>query len=242
MMDNTKLQDRPYVVCHMSVSLDGMVTGDFLRLPQCEAATKAYYRIHKEYGASAFACGRVTMEESFTSGWHPDLSRFAGIVIPPMDHVADENASFFAVSFDRHGSLGWKSSHIEDEDPGYNGAHVVEVLCESAPQPCLAYLHDRGVSCVFAGKDDLDMALALRKLREIFGIRRLLLEGGSVLNGAFLRADLVDELSLVVMPVTAADGDRSLFDSGVMRQFQLEDVQRLEGGVVWMRYRRIREK
>ena len=235
-------QNRPYVVCHVSVSLDGRVTGNFLRLPQCAAAEKAYYRIHREYGASAFACGRVTMEESFTSGWHPDLSRFSGIIIPPMDHVADENASFFAVSFDRHGSLGWKSSHIEDEDPGYDGAHVVEVLCESVPQPCLAYLHDRGVSCVFAGKDDMDMELALRKLREIFGIRRLLLEGGSVLNGAFLRADLVDELSLVVMPVTAADGDKGLFDGSVTRNFCLEDVQKLEGGVVWMRYRRVREK
>ena len=64
----------------------------------------------------------------------------------------------------------------------------------------------------------------------------------SVLNGAFLRADLVDELSLVVMPVTAADGDKGLFDGSVTRNFCLEDVQKLEGGVVWMRYRRVREK
>ena len=98
MRDAVKAQDRPFVICHMSMSLDGRVTGDFLRLPQCEAATRAYYRINREYGAGAFACGRVTMEESFTLGHRPDLSRFDGSVIPPMDHVADENASFFAVA------------------------------------------------------------------------------------------------------------------------------------------------
>ena len=233
-------QDRPFVVCHMSMSLDGKVTGDFLQLPRCRAASQAYYRIHRDYGASAFACGRVTMEESFTAGYRPDLSRFDGSVMVPMDHVADENASFFAVAFDRHGSLGWKGARIEDEDPGYDGAHIVEVLCESVPQACLSYLHEMGVSYIFAGKDDIDLALALRKLREIFGIRRILLEGGSLLNGAFLRADLVDELSLVMMPVTASAGDRSLFDAGVTTAFRLEDVQTLEEGEAWLRYRRTR--
>lgn len=206
MKDYSTPQDRPFVVCHMSMSLDGKVTGDFLRLPRCEAVSQAYYRIHRDYGASAFACGRVTMEESFTSGFRPDLSRFDGSVVLPMDHVADENASFFAVAFDRHGSLGWKGPCIVDEDPGYGGAHIVEVLCEGVPQACLSYLQEKGVSYIFAGKDDIDLELALHKLRAIFGIRRLLLEGGSLLNGAFLRADLVDELSLVMMPVTAPTG------------------------------------
>lgn len=240
MKELSTAQDRPFVVCHMSMSLDGRVTGDFLHLPRCEAAAQAYYRIHREYGASAFACGRVTMEESFTSGFRPDLSRFDGSVIPPMDHVADENASFFAVAFDRHGSLGWKGSRIQDEDPGYDGAHIVEVLCESVPQACLSYLHEKCVSYIFAGKDDIDLSLALRKLRDIFGIRRLLLEGGSLLNGAFLRADLVDELSLVMMPVTASAGDKSLFDGSVMKAFRLEHVQELEEGTAWLRYRRAR--
>ena len=78
MKETMKSQDRPFVVCHMGMSLDGRVTGNFLRLPQCEAATRAYYRINREYGADAFACGRVTMEESFTLGFRPDLSRFDG--------------------------------------------------------------------------------------------------------------------------------------------------------------------
>ena len=231
-------QERPYVVCHMSMSLDGRVTGDFLHDARCESAVQAYYRINRDYAASAFACGRVTMEESFTRGFRPDLSRFREEVIPPMDHVADENASFFAVAFDRHGSLGWKGPRIEDEDPGYGGAHIIEVLCESVPQACLAYLHSAGVSYIFAGKDDIDVPLALHKLRSIFGIRRLLLEGGSLLNGSFLRADVIDELSLVLLPVTGNAQDRSLFDRSVTTFFRLEEMERLEDGAAWLRYRR----
>ncbi len=231
-------QERPYVVCHMSMSLDGRVTGDFLRDSRCESAVQAYYRINRDYAASAFACGRVTMEESFTRAFRPDLSRFREEVIPPMDHVADENASFFAVAFDRHGSLGWKGPRIEDEDPGYGGAHIIEVLCESVPQACLAYLHSAGVSYIFAGKDDIDVPLALHKLRSIFGIRRLLLEGGSLLNGSFLRADFIDELSLVLLPVTGNAQDRSLFDGSVTTFFRLEEMERLEDGAAWLRYRR----
>ncbi|HJD96065.1 dihydrofolate reductase family protein [Mailhella massiliensis] len=239
-MKENNMQERPYVVCHMAMSLDGKVTGDFLRLSRCESALNTYYRINRDYAASAYACGRVTMEESFTKGFRPDLSRFGETVMPPMDHVADENASFFAVAFDRHGSLGWKGPRIEDEDPGYGGAHIIEVLCESVPQACLAYLHEMGVSYIFAGKDDIDLPLALHKLKAVFGIRRLLLEGGSLLNGSFLRADMVDELSLVVLPVTGNAQDKSLFDRSVTALFRLEETESLENGAAWLRFRRER--
>ena len=57
---------RPYIICHMVMSIDGKVTGDFLYQPECEASTEEYYRINREYQADAFACGSVTMEGSFT--------------------------------------------------------------------------------------------------------------------------------------------------------------------------------
>ena len=33
--------NRPYIICHMVSSLDGKVTGKFLREPRCENATVA---------------------------------------------------------------------------------------------------------------------------------------------------------------------------------------------------------
>ena len=55
----------------------------------------------------------------------------------------------------RYGKLGWTTSKIVDEDPGYGNAHIIEVLCEDASDAYLAYLQSIGVSYIFAGKEDL---------------------------------------------------------------------------------------
>lgn len=66
-------------------------------------------------------------------------------------------------------------AHIEDEDPGYLDSHIIEVLCEAAPDGNLAYLRSIGVSCVFAGEKEMDLPLAREKLKRLFGIETLLL-------------------------------------------------------------------
>jgi riboflavin biosynthesis pyrimidine reductase len=57
---------------------------------------------------------------------------------------------------------------------------------------------------IFAGDRELDLRLGLEILNRELGIKRILLEGGGVTNGAFLRAGLVDEVSLAICP--AIDG------------------------------------
>ena len=99
---------RPHVICHMTTSIDGKVTGKFLETPQGLMAADEYYRVHRDLHADAFACGRITMEESFTAGWYPDLKQFEGISVSRDDHAADPDAGFFCVAFDRRGRLGWK--------------------------------------------------------------------------------------------------------------------------------------
>lgn len=228
---------RPYIICHMVTSIDGKVTGDFLYDKQCEAATELYYQINRDFKADAFACGRVTMEGSFTQGLKPDLSRFAGIAIPREDYLADSTARYFAVAFDRRGQLGWQAPVIVDDDPGYGGAHILEVMCEDAPDEYLAYLQNIGVSYIFAGKEELDLPLALQKLYALFGIRTLLLEGGSILNGAFQREHMVDELSLVMAPVIAEAEDKPLFRDSVTSSWALMNITTYEDGVLWLRYK-----
>ena len=239
--EDTFEMPRPYVICHMGMSLDGKVTGDFLSLPQCAAAVDAYYQVNRRYAGDAFACGRVTMEGSFTQGFQPNLTPYQGRTVPHMDYVADETATFFAVAFDRRGRLGWQCGRIEDEDPGYGNAHVIEVLCEGVAPEYLCYLQHIGVSYIFAGNEagELDLDLALFKLRRIFGIKKLLLEGGSILNGAFQREDKIDELSLVIMPCVGEEQDKPLFWQSVLSEYQLEE-SRLINGAPWLRYVRKR--
>ena len=143
------------------------------------------------------------------------------------------------MAFDRRGRLGWKGPRIEDEDPGYGNAHIIEVLCEEGPTDAyLAYLQSTGVSYLFAGRQELDLALALQKLWEFFSIKTLLMEGGSEINGAFLRAGAVDELSLVQAPLIAGAADKPLFDRSEITAFELTSADMLDGGVLWLRYKK----
>ena len=229
--------NRPYVICHMLTSIDGKVTGDFLTREQTLPGTELYYEIHRNLESDAYACGSVTMEQSFTGGFRPELVSFLGAKLPRDDFIAQTDAPCYAVAFDRRGRLGWQQSRIRDDDPGYDNAHVVEVLCERADDTYLAYLQSIGVSYIFAGKKEMDLPLALAKLQRYFGIRRLLLEGGSILNGAFLQAGVIDEISLVVTPSVAATGDKSLFDQGRITDFTLEEVRAFDGGLLHLNYK-----
>ena len=230
---------RPHIICHMTMSLDGKVTGSFLEQSGCAPAIDVYYQVNRALESDAFACGRVTMESSFTGGVRPDLTAFSDAQISREDYVAEPDAGFYAVSFDRRGRVGWQGPRIEDDDPGYGGAHIIEVLCEDVPDAYLAYLQSVGVSYIFAGKTELDLLLALDKLCYIFGIGSLLLEGGSVLNGVFQRAGVIDELSLIVAPVIAAAEDKPLFDGGTLENYRLAETEQYENGVLRLHYKKI---
>ena len=235
--------NRPHIICHMVTSIDEKVTGDFLSRPECEKATDIYYELNREYnrnGANGFICGRVTMESSFTGGWYPDLTKYESIDNKD-DFIPDNLTGFYAVSFDPKGKLGWKSNKIIDEDPGYGDAQIIEVLTEQVDGRYLAYLQEMGIPYIFAGETEIDVKIALEKLKILIGINSILLEGGSIVNGYFQRADAIDELSLVVAPIIAYADDKPLFMNSTASGFELKKVKQYDD-VVWMNYKKVSEK
>lgn len=234
--------NRPYIICHMTTSIDGKVTGDFLFRSECTKATELYYEINRELKCDGYICGRVTMEESFTGGYYPDLSEYAPVHHDhgfKMDFILDDMSGFYAVAFDPKGRLGWKSNKIVDPDGdiGYDNAQIIEVLTEQVDERYLGYLEEMEIPYIFAGETEIDVELALFKLKNIIGCERLLLEGGSIINGAFQRADAIDELSLVVAPVVADKHDKPLFMDSTLSDFELVSAESIKGNVV-MKYKR----
>ncbi|MBR3895096.1 MAG: RibD family protein [Clostridia bacterium] len=230
--------NRPYIICHMVTSIDGKVTGDFLFQKESAEATEIYYRINRERKADGFICGRVTMEGSFTGGWYPDLNQY-NPVEKKSDFTAVERSGFYAIAFDTHGKLGWKSNRIVDPDgdPGYDGAQIVEVLSEDVDDRYLGYLESMKIPYIFAGETFIDVELALFKLKDLMGCETLLLEGGSILDGAFERAGDVDELSLVVAPVIAGKDSKPLFMDADIANFELVKFENEKGNLV-LNYKR----
>ncbi len=76
-----------------------------------------------------------------------------------------------------------------------------------------------------------------------FGVRTVQVNSGGVLNGALLRAGLVDEVSVLISPcLVGGTTPRSLFVAPDLATpdgaipLRLLDVQRLRGDTVWLRY------
>ncbi len=184
----------------------------------------------------------IALEGSFTNGWYPDLSQYEPVkhdMDLKMDFILDAEymSSFYAVAFDPKGKLGWKSNKIVDEDPGYGDAQIIEVLTEQVDPRYLGYLESMEIPYIFAGESEIDVELALFKLKNIMGINNLLLEGGSVVNGYFERADMIDELSLVVASVIAGSEDKPLFMESKISDYKLNEIKQYENSVVWMNYK-----
>lgn len=227
---------KPYVICHMVMSIDGKVTGDFLRRDKALKACEVYYQINRDYKADAYACGRVTMEENFTNKWYPDLKKYKS-VDKIEDYIVNKKRGFYALAFDPHGRLGWKSNYIIDEahDPGYDNAEIIEIVTHLVDKRYLAYLQDMGISYIVGGVNEINVQETLLKLNQYFNVSRILLEGGSIINGAFMEEDVIDELSLVVDSTCAEPDDKPLFMKSFVKEFNLKDVKKY-GNVAWLNY------
>lgn len=233
--------ERPYIICHMLTSLDGKIIGDYLNEERTAYFTDEYEKIHGRYGCKAWMCGRITMEEHFTFGHKLDLKQDNIPTIPRTDYVANKDAKSYAIAVDPYGKLGWTKNYITD-DYGL-GDHIIEVLTEQVSDAYLAHLQKIGISYIFGGKERLNFTVVVEKLKNLLSIDELMLEGGGVLNGSFLNEGLIDELSLILVPIAdGASNSVTLFETSSYLNkpkpvnFFLKEVEKLDDGGLWMRY------
>jgi riboflavin biosynthesis pyrimidine reductase len=232
---------KPYVICHMNASVDGRILGSRWQ-PAENRMPGLFERLHEELGGGSWLIGRVTGSEYARAEAYPDHTDqtyprepwFAQRFAP-----SGGDAAAYGVALDARGKIAWGRSDI-------GGDPIVVVLTERVSDAHLAGLRQDGVSYIFAGERELDLRLALEILNRELGIERLLLEGGGGSNGSFLRAGLIDEISLAICPaVDGAKGAPSIFDSSdkdagtaaPIRSMTLASCEVLEGGAVWLRYR-----
>ncbi len=223
---------RPPIICHMSSSIDGKIDGTSLK-----GLTVAgeYEATGGQLAGDAWICGRTTMQQHFADA-EPFTVASSLSAGQQSVHIAQQARSY-AVAVDTLGKLRWSSAAID-------GDHLISMLSERVPVEYLAMLQATGISYVVAGQDAVDLERAVTLLAEQFGIRTLLLEGGGHINGAFLQAGLVDELSLLIAP--GIDGRHEIpavFDGISPKRdktvpFKLKSVERRESDTLWLRYER----
>lgn len=226
---------KPYVICHMNTSIDGRIWHSRWR-PEANRMAGLFERIHEQLGNGSWLIGRVTGSEYAKAEAYP---AHTDQVFPREPWFARRDAAAYGIALDARGKIAWGRADI-------GGDPIIAVLTERVSDAHLAGLRQDGVSYIFAGTQELDLRSALETLNRELGIERLLIEGGGKSNGSFLRAGLIDEISLAICPaVDGARGGPHVFDSNddeadaraPLSAMTLISSEVLEGGAVWLRYR-----
>jgi riboflavin biosynthesis pyrimidine reductase len=241
--------DRPRVITHNSAAVDGRLAlspGTPIMFDERWPASgqDGYADIMRRHRP------RVLLEGSgsFVADGHeppplPPAGRSAAT--PARDFVPDEVAARATRGWltvpDSRGRVRWTYKEYPDE--AWAGWHVLVLVAARTPLDYLAYLRREGVPYLVVGEERVDLGAALAALRARFGVETVVATGGGRLGGALLRAGLVDEVEVEVLPMavggtttaalfTAPDLDRAAAPTGL----RLLGVEERPGGRVLLRY------
>ena len=239
-LKNEILEDRAYVEIHMMQTMDGKATGNFWRKSDVYHGIKDYFKLIPNLNCQGFALGRVSMEGN--SDEKPNLSKYKDkeklkhedFIVP-----LEKGAKYYLASYDSKGTLGFKNNVININewlnDESIFLCQIIEVITDQVSNEYLHYCREKGISYIFCGKEKIDIKLSLQKLKKLFKIDKILLQGGPKLDGAFIKDDLIDGISIIISPLTSEGGD-TLFNPSKYTEFKLIEFKQLSNSNMWLRY------
>lgn len=240
---------RPRIVTHNAASVDGRlsISPDVLlmfdeRWPTFAGST--YGDVQRRLRPDVLLEG----SGSFVTAGHepdplPDPTEPADLLLTdflPADVVARVTRGWLTV-VDSRGRIRW----LYKEYPGeqWRGWHVLVLVSATTPLAYLSYLRREQVPYLVVGEERVDLPLAMSTLHRLLGTHTVVSTAGGRLNGALLRAGLVNEIEVEVVPIavggtttpvlfTAADLTP---DDAPTRLHLIETIPRSDGRVL-LRY------
>ncbi len=225
---------KPHVSILMVTSIDGRLhPSRFTASPDGTRRdwSGEYEKVHASLQADAWLVGRVTMAEMSKAGPHAPPEPWQ---VERSIHVAKTDAAAFAVALD-------PSAKLHFQGPKLSGDHVIVLLGRDTAESHLAELAADGISYIVSAGAEFDIPGLLDVLAREFGITHLVVEGGAKTNGAFLAAQVVDELRILVAPaLDGAEQVQGIVDyrnglAGVVRM-QFKSAAVLDHGIVQLTY------
>ncbi|RVX42912.1 2,5-diamino-6-(ribosylamino)-4(3H)-pyrimidinone 5'-phosphate reductase [Nonomuraea polychroma] len=206
------MAQRPYVVVHVGMSVDGATTG-------FQPDVARFYQLAQTWTEDLTLAGADTIlaqEEALAQAEGPGPA---------------EGGPLLAVVDGRGRVTQWEALR----DAGH-WSDVVALHCASTPERPPG----RQVRELVTGADRVDLAEALRALGRDDGVRVVRVDSGGGLTGALMTAGLVDEISLLVHPCLAGErATRFWYGSApAAAPLILATAQSLPDGLVWLRYHR----
>jgi 2,5-diamino-6-(ribosylamino)-4(3H)-pyrimidinone 5'-phosphate reductase len=221
----------PWVILYNAVSLDGRITG-------FNANVELYYELAAELDVDAVLMGSSTVLTGFgvTAGETVEESEDA---FKPRMKDPEDDRPLLVVPDSRGQIRIWsellKMPYIRD----------VLVLCSrSTPSEYLDFLDERYIDYLVVGYQHVDLETALDELNTNFGVKKVRIDSGGVLNGVLLRAGLVDEVHLLIHPelvggttVNSIFQAPNLEDGDASIKLYLDNMENVKDDILYLKYK-----
>lgn len=218
---------RPYIIVHMMTSVDGRI--DCAMTAQLDGNSE-YYSTLSELDAPTRVSGRVTAQTEMADG------KFKSVTQKTLGKEAfqkNANANSYNIVTDSKGKTLWNKEAVS------SFPHLV-LTSQEVSKDYIDHLNKNNISWIATGHGQVDLERAMEILKQEFGIEKLSVVGGGKINGGFLKAGLVDEISILIGPgVDGRTGQPALFDgltSSKPLPLKLKSVKSYDDGAVWLRY------
>jgi 2,5-diamino-6-(ribosylamino)-4(3H)-pyrimidinone 5'-phosphate reductase len=221
----------PLVILYNAVSLDGRITG-------FNADVELYYDLASKWNVDAVLMGSNTVLTGFGVKSGETLPESEDAFQPRGRDPKDERP--LLVVPDSTGQIRiWgellKMPYIKD----------VLVLCSrSTPREYLEFLDERYIDYLVVGYQHVDLENALEELNTKFGVKKVRVDSGGILNGVLLREGLVDEVHLLIHPeLVGGTTLNSIFEESNLDgeetpiKLSLEGMEKINDDIIYLRYR-----
>ena len=210
----------PKVILHNAVSVDGRTTG-------LDPNLGLFYEIAGDWDADVTLAGSDTILAALRQG--SDTASMP---------ATDPGSKGRLAVIDSRGRVkDWRSVKSWSLWQTF-----VSIGARSTPHQHLEYLRYQQIDDLTAGNERVDLSLALQELSERYGAGTIRVESGGTLNGALLRQNLVDEVSLLLHPVLVGGmSPHTIFRTLELApdtkiEMKLSDCQMLAEDYAWVRY------
>jgi riboflavin biosynthesis pyrimidine reductase len=223
----------------MMSTIDGKIASGVEGVDILDNFYDLYAETENQLQAHAWMCGRVTMQ-MFASAKTSSLPK-ANNTISFENFIAQHKETNLMFGVDTKGLLRWDTNTIKLASVP-DQLHLVVIVTKSTPAEYLCYLQQKNISYLVSGESDIDFSALFSMIKANFGVKKLLLEGGALLNGSVMAKGLVDEISLLITPtVLNHSGAPAVFERQQherinLQQYALVHVQQVKKDTVWLRY------
>lgn len=244
---------RPRVVLTTTASVDGRVTptgSERLLDPDVQSRWRAAWPddveplieqrrqwLEERYSPTVVLEGSGTfVATDAVSPWNRDEPEATSDDAHLREGFAPRPTPRYFVVVDGRGRVDWQFT-------GDDETSLVVLVCCTTPTGYLRRLRDLGVRHLVVGEESVDLLEALVRLGTELGAKTVIADGGGGINGALLRAGLIDELHVITFPaLVGGDTTPSFLDGEPLLPGSSLVALRAQGlvqgarGSTWARY------